>query len=46
VARRFLGLETLTTRNSDASDFHEHAVWAINAALEAAFELGRKAGPR
>lgn len=35
-------LETLETRNSDALDFHDTAVWAIRAALEAAFEAGRQ----
>ena len=41
IAERHLFLETLETRNSDSLDFHEHAVWAIRSALEAAFEAGR-----
>ena len=41
IAERHLFLETLGTRNSDHLDFHEHAVWAIRSALEAAFEAGR-----
>ena len=45
IAERHLFLETLETRNSDSLDFHEHAVWAIRSALEAAFEAGRRAGP-
>ena len=40
IAERHLFLETLETRNSDSLDFHEHAVWAIRSALEAAFEAG------
>ena len=45
IAERHLFLETLETRNSDSLDFHEHAVWAIRSALEAAFEAGRREGP-
>ncbi|WP_430463608.1 DUF6900 domain-containing protein [Tabrizicola sp.] len=45
IAERHLILDTLETRNSDSLDFHEHAVWAIRSALEAAFEAGRRAGP-
>ena len=45
IAERHLLLDTLETRNSDSVDFHEHAVWAIRAALEEAFEAGRRAGP-
>ena len=44
IAERHLFLETLETRNSDALDFHDAAVWAIRSALEAAFEAGRRAG--
>lgn len=45
IAERHLFLETLETRNSDSLDFHEHAIWAIRSALEAAFDAGRRAGP-
>ena len=45
IAERHLFLVTLETQNSDSLDFHEHAVWAIHSALEAAFEAGRRAGP-
>lgn len=45
IAERHLFLDTLETRKSDRLDFHEHAVWAIRSALEAAFEAGRRAGP-
>ena len=41
IAERHLFLDTLETRNSDSLDFHEHAVWAIRSALEAAYEAGR-----
>jgi len=44
IAERHLFLETLETRNSDSLDFHEHGVWAIRSALEAAFEAGRRTG--
>lgn len=36
------GFQTLETRNSDALDFREIAVWTMRTALEAAFEAGRK----
>ncbi|MFB2533076.1 hypothetical protein ACEYYA_12980 [Paracoccus sp. p3-h83] len=45
IARRQFHLETLETRNRDRLDFHDVAVWAIRAALEEAFEAGRRAGP-
>ncbi|SEP27683.1 hypothetical protein SAMN04490248_1695 [Salinihabitans flavidus] len=44
VAREHLFVETLETRNRDALDFTEVSVWGIRAALEAAFEAGRRAG--
>ena len=43
IAERHLFVETLETRNSDSLDFHEHAVWAIRSALEAAYEAGHRA---
>ena len=36
IAERHLFVVTLETRNSDRLDFHEHAVWPIRSALEAA----------
>ena len=45
IARRQFHIETLETRNRDRLDFHDGAVWAIRAALEEAFEAGRRAGP-
>ena len=43
IARKNLGIETLETRNSDSLDFHDTAVWALRATLEAAYEAGRNA---
>ncbi len=43
IAREHFDVETLETRNSDSLDFHDVAVWSMRAALEAAFEAGRKA---
>lgn len=40
IALKKLGLETLEQRYSDELDFHEHAVWTIQAALEAAYAAG------
>jgi hypothetical protein len=40
IAKEHLHLETLETRRSDSLDFHDHAVWCIRAALEAAFLAG------
>jgi len=44
VARRCFGVETLTTRGSDALDFHSVAVWSIRGALAEAYEAGRAVG--
>jgi hypothetical protein len=44
IAQRRFFIETLETRNRDRLDFHDVAVWAIHAALEDAFEAGRRAG--
>jgi hypothetical protein len=43
IAINHLFVETLETRNSDSLDFHEVSVWAIRAALEAAFAAGQAA---
>ena len=40
IATTTLGLETLETRYSDSLDFHDLAVGAIKAALEAAYLAG------
>jgi len=44
IAQRHFFVETLETRNRDRLDFHDVAVWAMRAALEEAFEAGRRAG--
>ena len=44
IARRHLCLETLQICHSDRVDFHDLAVWSIEAALKAALEAGRKEG--
>tara|TARA_R110002049_G_scaffold257436_1_gene432875 strand:+ start:157 stop:366 length:210 start_codon:yes stop_codon:yes gene_type:complete len=44
IATRHFFVETLETRNRDRLDFHDVAVWAMRAALEEAFEAGRRAG--
>ncbi len=43
IARNQLFLETLEPRNVDSLDFHDHPVWAVRSALEAAFAAGRRA---
>lgn len=40
IAQRLLHLDTIATRNSDALDFHELAVWSIRDALVAAYNAG------
>ncbi len=45
IAREALGIRTLATQGRDAEDFHDVAVWTIKAALERAYEAGRKAAP-
>jgi hypothetical protein len=42
IAKQHLLVDTLKTQKSNA-DFHEVAVWSIEAALKAAFEAGRAA---
>lgn len=43
IAQRLLHLDTIATRNSDALDFHELAVWTIREALVAAYSAGAAA---
>ncbi len=40
IATDHLFIATLETRNSDRLDFHDVSVWAVKAALQAAFEAG------
>ncbi len=42
IARKYLNVPTLATRNSDALDFHECAVWSLKEALEAAYLAGAR----
>ena len=42
IATDHLLIETLETRNSDRLDFHDVSVWAVKAALQAAFEAGQQ----
>ena len=46
IATRHFFVETLEAQNSDRLDFHDVAVWAMRAALEAAYEAGRALVPR
>lgn len=43
IAAELLQVDTLETQDIGSADFHELAVWNIKAALEAAFEAGRRA---
>jgi hypothetical protein len=43
IAKEHLFIETLETRHSDGLDFHDVAVWGVQAALEAAFGAGQAA---
>ena len=42
IATDHLFIATLETRNSDRLDFHDVSVWAVEAALQAAFEAGQQ----
>jgi hypothetical protein len=46
IAQKHLGIETLQTQKSDRLDFHDLAVWSIEAALKAAFEAGQQAAKK
>ena len=46
IATTILRLESLETRNSDALDFHDLAVWKIAEALSAAYEAGLRSAKR
>lgn len=43
IAKQHMRIETLTAQNCDRLDFHELAVWSIEAALQAAFQAGQQA---
>jgi hypothetical protein len=42
IAKKHLFIETLEERKSDSLDFKDVAVWCVAAALEEAYELGRR----
>lgn len=42
IARKFLGITTLESRNSDSLDFYDLSVGSLERALLAAYEAGRK----
>jgi hypothetical protein len=42
IAKKHLGIATLEIQRSDSLDFHDLAVWSIEAALKAAFEAGKQ----
>ena len=42
IATDHFFIATLETRNSDRLDFHDVSVWAVKAALQAAFEAGQQ----
>jgi len=46
IAQLHLDINTLETRDRDALDFHERAVWTIKAALKASYLLGYGNGQR
>lgn len=42
IAKKYFRIDTLQTQDSDSADFHDLAVWSIEAALEAAYEAGQQ----
>ena len=46
IARKYLGIETLKTQSNDDADFHDLAVWCIDAALFAAYNAGHEAATK
>lgn len=44
IAKKYLRISTLETRNSDRLDFYEVSVGSIKDALEAAYQAGENAG--
>ena len=45
IAREEMGVATLEPRNRDSLDFHDLSVRSIRAALERAYDAGRKHAP-
>jgi len=46
IARQHLLIPTLDTRRADSLDFHDVAVWQVEAALKAAFDAGQRSTGR
>lgn len=46
IAREHLNITTLVPRRSDRLDFHNVAVWQVEAALKASFDAGRWSGDK
>ncbi|RYZ41525.1 MAG: hypothetical protein EOO71_11875 [Myxococcaceae bacterium] len=42
IAREEMSIETLEKRWSDSLDFHNVSVWGVKAALEAAYQAGKR----
>ncbi|NRD68558.1 hypothetical protein HRD49_43250, partial [Corallococcus exiguus] len=42
IAREEMDIETLEKRWSDSLDFHNVSVWGVKAALEAAYQAGKR----
>ncbi|MBT62913.1 MAG: hypothetical protein CML13_06840 [Puniceicoccaceae bacterium] len=40
IAKNYLGVETLSTRNNDSLDFTEVSAWGVKDALNAAYRAG------
>jgi hypothetical protein len=40
IARKVLGIKTLEVQSSDRLDFHEVSVWAVQKALQDAYDAG------
>jgi hypothetical protein len=46
IAKQHLLIDTLATRNADSLDFHDVAVWSVEAALQAAYAAGAAAATK
>lgn len=42
IAKQYLRVDTLETRNNDNLDFYDISVWGLKAALEAAYKAGQE----
>ena len=46
IARTVLRVPTLKSRNADHLDFYELSCWTLQAALDLAYDAGRKAATK